>query len=126
MRLTTKSRILMSATPLLLGLAASGACAADNPAMQVQVQAQAEARTLARKAGCMNCHGLVHKQVGPGFAQIAARYRGDAEAPARLVGRVRNGSVGDWGRVIMPRQSQVDEAQAKLLVQWVLSLPSPP
>lgn len=123
MRLTT-NRILMLATPLLLGLAASGACAAADPAMQVQ--AQAEAQTLARKSGCMSCHGLVHKQVGPGFAQIAARYRGDAEAPARLAARVRNGSVGNWGRVIMPRQSQVDEAQARLLVQWLLSLPSPP
>ncbi|MDM0010906.1 c-type cytochrome [Variovorax sp. J22P168] len=114
----------MSAASLLLGLAASGACTAADSALQLQ--AQAEAQSLARKAGCMSCHGLVHKQVGPGFAQIAARYRGDAEAPARLVGRIRNGSVGNWGRVIMPRQSQVDEAQAKLLVQWLLSLPSPP
>ena len=44
---------------------------------------------LAQKAGCMACHGMVHKQVGPGFAQIAARYRGDAEAPARLAGKIR-------------------------------------
>jgi len=57
---------------------------------------------LARRNACMACHGLVHKQVGPGFAQIAERYRGDAEAAARLAGKIRDGSVGTWGRVIMP------------------------
>ena len=84
-----------------------------------------EALALARANGCMACHGMVHKQVGPGFAQVAARYREDPAAPARLAGRIRNGSVGNWGRVIMPRQSQVDEAQARLLADWVLSQPTP-
>lgn len=80
---------------------------------------------LARKNACMACHGLVHKQVGPGFAQIAERYRGDAEAAARLAGKIRNGSVGTWGRVIMPRQTQVSEADAQVLAQWILSQPAP-
>ena len=79
----------------------------------------------AQKAGCMACHGMVHKQVGPGFAQIAARYRGDAEAPARLAGKIRNGSVGAWGRVIMPRHPQLSEADALALARWVLSQPPP-
>jgi len=83
------------------------------------------ALALARNNGCLACHGMVHKQVGPGFAQVAARYRDDPAAPARLAGKIRNGSVGTWGRVIMPRQSRVDEAQAKLLAQWVLAQPSP-
>ncbi len=83
------------------------------------------ALALAQKAGCMACHGMVHKQVGPGFAQIAARYRGDAEAPARLAGKIRNGSVGAWGRVIMPRHPQLSEADALALARWVLSQPPP-
>lgn len=76
---------------------------------------------LLRKNGCMACHGLVHKQVGPGFAQIADRYRNDAGAAPRMVEKIRNGSVGSWGRVIMPRQSLVSEADAKVLAAWVLS-----
>ncbi|WP_432725700.1 c-type cytochrome [Variovorax sp. W6] len=80
---------------------------------------------LARRNACMACHGLVHKQVGPGFAQIAERYRGDGEAAARLAGKIRNGSVGVWGRVIMPRQTQVSEADAQVLAQWILSQPTP-
>lgn len=78
---------------------------------------------LAQKSGCMACHGLVHKQIGPGFSQIAARYRGDADAPARLAGKIRNGSVGAWGRVIMPRHPQLSEADAQALARWVLSQP---
>ena len=84
-----------------------------------------QALTLARANGCMACHGMVHKQVGPGFAQVAARYRDDPAGPSRLAGRIRNGSVGTWGRVIMPRQSRIDEAQALLLANWVLSQPTP-
>jgi cytochrome c len=80
---------------------------------------------LLRKNGCIACHGLVHKQVGPGFAQIADRYRTDPEAPPRLAEKIRNGSVGTWGRVIMPRQSLVSEADARVLANWVLSQPSP-
>jgi len=80
---------------------------------------------LARKNACLACHGLVHKQVGPGFAQIAERYRGDGGAAARLAGKIRDGSVGTWGRVIMPRQTQVSEADAQALSQWILSQPTP-
>nr|WP_284409398.1 c-type cytochrome [Acidovorax sp. SUPP3334] len=81
---------------------------------------------LGKEHGCMACHGMVRKQVGPGFAQIAERYRNDAEAPERLAGKIRNGSVGTWGRVIMPRQSRITETESRALAQWVLSQPPPP
>ena len=88
--------------------------------------AQSPPAELADRNGCMACHGLVHKQVGPGFAQIAQRYRSDGEAPARLAAKISSGSVGTWGRVIMPRQPQVSEVEARSLAQWVLSQPAPP
>lgn len=81
---------------------------------------------LAGQYGCMACHGMVHKQVGPGFAQVAARYRGDTGAAQRLAGKIHHGSVGTWGRVIMPRQPRMSDADARLLARWVLSQPSPP
>lgn len=80
-----------------------------------------EAMQLSRARGCMGCHGMVRKQVGPGFAQIAERYKDDAAASARLAHRIRAGSVGSWGRVIMPQQTQVSEAEARLLAEWVLA-----
>ena len=83
------------------------------------------AQALARERGCLACHGMLRKQVGPGFAQIAERYRGDAAAPSRLAGKIRGGSVGTWGRVIMPRQPQLSDEEAKALAGWVLSQPPP-
>lgn len=104
------------AIALLLTLA-SAAHALDAPV-------QPSAADLARRNGCIACHGLVHKQVGPGFAQIADRYRNDASAPVRLAAKIRSGSVGTWGRVIMPQQTQVSQSEAQALAQWVLSQPS--
>lgn len=82
-------------------------------------------RQKAQDYGCFSCHGLVHKQVGPGFAQVAERYRGDPAMPAQLAAKIRSGSVGTWGRVIMPRQTRVSEADARVLATWVLSQPAP-
>lgn len=113
MRLT----MFRTAMPMLGGLLSMLLAAPAGADDQVQA--------LAHKNGCMSCHGMVHKQVGPGFAQVAARYRDDAEAPTRLAGRIRGGSVGTWGRVIMPRQSQMSEEQARMLAEWVLTQPPP-
>ena len=87
--------------------------------------AAAPPQQLASQYGCLSCHGVINKQVGPGFAQVAARYRDDRSAPTLLAARIRNGSVGNWGRVIMPRQAQVSEADAQVLAAWVLSQPAP-
>ncbi|KQP50136.1 cytochrome C [Pseudorhodoferax sp. Leaf274] len=83
-------------------------------------------QALGEQRGCMRCHGMVRKFVGPGFAEIAARYRTDAAAPERLAGKIRAGSVGTWGAVIMPRQPQVSEAEAQALAAWILSQPAGP
>ena len=80
---------------------------------------------LAQDHGCMSCHGLERKQVGPGFAQIAMRYRDDAGAPQRLAAKIRNGGVGTWGRISMPRQPKLSDAEALFLARWVLSQPIP-
>lgn len=98
---------------------ASAACLLA-PMVAAAIDTPPQART------CLACHGLVHKQVGPGFAQIAARYRDDPGAPSALAASIRNGSVGHWGRVIMPRQTQLSEADARALAAWVLAQPPQP
>jgi cytochrome c len=90
-----------------------------------RAQSGLDAAELARERGCMTCHGMVRKAVGPGFAQIAERYRGDEAAAARLQGKIRNGAVGSWGRVIMPRQPRVSEEEARALAAWVLAQRAP-
>jgi cytochrome c len=109
------------------GAATSPAAGSAAPAAATPVRRpttpELDARGLAltKERGCTACHATDGKRVGPGFAQIAARYRADPEADARIPQKIRNGSVGTWGRVIMPRQGQVTEEEAKVLGAWVLS-----
>jgi cytochrome c len=109
-----------------------GACGPDasGPRSQASTQVPAlapDAPALAsRTYDCMRCHDAVIRQVGPGFAQIAARYRDDAGAADRLAVKIREGSVGTWGRLVMPRHPQVTPADAQALARWILSQPPPP
>ena len=95
-------------------------------AMQAAQQARPElAEGLAQIEGsdCMRCHGLERHYVGPSFQQVAERYRGRADAEDYLARKIREGSVGEWGRTVMPRHPQVTEAQARHMAQWLLALP---
>ena len=80
---------------------------------------------LVEASDCLRCHGMERYYVGPSFQQIAARYRDRADAVGYLAGKIRNGSVGEWGRTLMPRHPQVTEAQAREMAQWLVSLPVP-
>lgn len=76
---------------------------------------------LAKASACTACHGVSAKIVGPGFRDIAARYAGDGAAQARLVAKVKAGGSGAWGDVPMPAQPQVKDADAQVIVQWILA-----
>ena len=77
---------------------------------------------LAKKHACTACHSVDKKLVGPGYKEVANKYRGDAKAEAMLVEKVKKGGVGTWGQVPMPPNAQVPDADVKALVKWVLSL----
>ena len=83
----------------------------------------AAAKALVESSDCMRCHGVERHYVGPSFAQISGRYAQREDAPAYLARKIREGSVGEWGRTLMPRHPQIDEAQALQMAQWVLSVP---
>lgn len=76
---------------------------------------------LVQAGDCMRCHLPARKAVGPAYQSIAERHAGKPEAVSLLARKIRMGSVGDWGRVIMPRHPQVSEADARLMAQWVLA-----
>lgn len=80
------------------------------------------AMALAKKNGCLACHGLDTKMVGPSWKDVGKKYAGDAEAEARLVTKVRKGGKGVWGEVPMPPNVTVKEADVRTLVQFVLTL----
>ena len=76
---------------------------------------------LAKKSGCMNCHAIDKKMVGPGFKDVAAKYKGDKGAEAALSEKVKKGSSGVWGMIPMPANAAVSDGDVKTLVKWVLA-----
>jgi cytochrome c5/cytochrome c551/c552 len=96
--------------------AASGTAAAGAPLDL------ASATTMMQKDGCAACHAVDRKIVGPAFQDVAAKYKGDKDALAKLTQKVKAGGTGVWGPVPMPPNAQVPEADIKALVTWILSL----
>jgi cytochrome c len=76
---------------------------------------------LAKKHACLACHAVDKKLVGPSYKDVAAKYRGDAGAEAKLVDKVKKGSQGTWGQVPMPPNSSVPDGDVRALVKWILS-----
>jgi cytochrome c len=70
----------------------------------------------------MACHAVDAKRVGPAYKDVAAKYADNKDAVAVLSAKVIKGGSGSWGVVPMPANPQVSEAEAKTLVQWILSL----
>ena len=77
---------------------------------------------LAQKKNCMACHAVDKKVVGPGYKEVAAKYAGQKDAVDKLAQKVIKGGAGVWGPVPMPANAQVTEAEAKQLVQWIMTL----
>ncbi|HEX4333368.1 MAG TPA: c-type cytochrome [Usitatibacter sp.] len=97
-----------------LALAALAAALAAAPAWADEA--------LAQKSGCLACHAVDKRVVGPSYKEVANKYRGDKTAQAKLEKKVKEGGVGVWGQIPMPPNSQVKDEDIKKLVAWVLSL----
>jgi cytochrome c len=78
--------------------------------------------TLAQKYNCLACHAVANKIVGPGFKEVAAKYKGDASAAANLAKKVKAGGGGTWGAIPMPPNAAVSDADIEILVKWILAL----
>lgn len=105
---------------LLMMVATTGSLLLAGQAGAVDAKA---AEALAQKNGCLACHTVANKVVGPAYKDVAAKYKGDKTAEAKLIAKVKAGGSGVWGPIPMPPNSpQVKDADIKTIVQWVLSL----
>lgn len=77
---------------------------------------------LAQSKNCMACHAADKKLVGPSYKDVAAKYAGQKDAVDKLAQKIIKGGSGVWGPVPMPANAQVSEAEAKQLVQWILTV----
>ena len=77
---------------------------------------------LLKKGNCMGCHKMEGKLVGPGFAEIAKKYKGDAGAAAKLETKVAKGGAGVWGTMPMPAMNNVKPEDIKTMVTHILAM----
>lgn len=77
---------------------------------------------LATSKNCMACHATEKKLVGPAFKDVAAKYASDKTAGDKLATKIQKGGAGVWGPVPMPANTQVNDAEAKKLAAWVLTI----
>jgi cytochrome c len=92
------------------GLLAAGLAKAESP------------EDLAKKSMCLSCHAVDKKVVGPAYKDVAAKYKGDKGAEAKLIEKVKKGGSGVWGQVPMPPNATVKDEDIKTLVEWILKM----
>jgi cytochrome c len=97
----------------IVAMAAVGVLATGNAAANEK---------LAQSSGCMTCHAIDKKVIGPSFKEIAAKYRSDKNAEANMVKKVKAGGAGVWGSTPMPPNAHVKDDDIKAIVQWALAI----
>jgi cytochrome c len=80
-----------------------------------------KAKALAQSKNCLACHAVATKLVGPAYTEVSKKYKGNKDAEAMLIKKVISGGGGVWGTIPMP-PNPVKEDEAKLLVDWILSM----
>ncbi|MCB5205772.1 c-type cytochrome [Methylovorus mays] len=105
---------------LLMTVAAAGSLMLAGQASAADAKA---AEALAQKNGCLACHSIANKVVGPAYKDVAAKYKGDKTAEAKLIAKVKAGGSGVWGPIPMPPNSpHVKDEDIKTIVEWILTL----
>ncbi len=86
-----------------------------------------DALALAKKSGCLACHKIDDKLVGPAWKDVATRYKDDPQAKSLLIEKVSKGGKGNWtevtgGAPMPPNSPRVSNEDIDKLVTFVLSL----
>jgi cytochrome c len=103
-------------TTLILPLLAAAFLTSASPAKASE--------EIVKKARCIACHTVDAKRVGPPYKEVAAKYKGDAKAPALLFDKVRAGGSGNWGTVpMLPHPAdKISDDDLKAAIAWILAL----
>lgn len=78
-----------------------------------------KALQLAKDKGCLACHGLSRKLIGPALDAIAMKHSARKDIAVYLSDKIRNGGVGTWGQIPMPPQAGLSDAEVNQLAQWI-------
>jgi cytochrome c len=94
-----------------------------NPAAAQSVNEDA-ATALAKAGNCFRCHSVEKAKKAPSYKRIAAKYKGNAEAEAKLVKHlsgIQAVKVEDGGDEQHEPPPAKDSADLKNLVRWILT-----
>ena len=82
-----------------------------------------QATAILTKGGCTICHTVDKKLIGPSYAEVSKKYKGEKDAAAAITKKVRDGSTGVFGPIPMPPNpvAKISDADLKAIVEWVLS-----
>jgi cytochrome c551/c552 len=107
------------------GITTNGAAASTQTSVQAQTPQTSPASDgpkIAARYGCFGCHSTSMKVIGPAYKDIAAKYKTDPDAFAKIDQQIHKGGSGKWGYVIMPPFPQITPAETKILADWILGL----
>lgn len=79
---------------------------------------------VAKRSGCLICHGVDRRVLGPSLIEIAGKYGRGNDAMEHLMHAVRSGSKGVWGAAAMPPQ-QIEEDELRAVIQWIQAQGTP-
>jgi cytochrome c len=77
-------------------------------------------KALAEKNGCLSCHAVNEKIMGPAYAEVAKKYAGVSDAKNVVALNILKGGAGKWGDIPMPAQTQLSKTDAAKLADWIL------
>jgi cytochrome c551/c552 len=78
---------------------------------------------LATKSTCLTCHKADQKLIGPSYQDVAAKYRNDPDALAKIAAQIENGGSGKWGAVpMLPFKGKVPADDIQKLGHWILEM----
>ncbi|MBS0454984.1 MAG: c-type cytochrome [Proteobacteria bacterium] len=97
--------------------ASAPAPTASPPAAQ---GAKVDVKNLLASNACLSCHGLQQQIVGPGFNDVAKKYKASANGQSMLENSIRTGSTGKWGSGTMPPFAALKPEELKALSAFVL------
>ncbi len=80
-----------------------------------------DGQALATKYGCLGCHTVNAKLVGPAYKDVAAKYEHDPDKFLKIAEQIHQGGSGKWGSVLMPPFPAMNEPETRALADWILS-----
>jgi cytochrome c len=76
---------------------------------------------LFKKHNCATCHAPASRAIGPAISEVAAKYKGQADAMKKMHAKVKVGGAGVWGAIPMPPHAHVSDGDIDVLVKWMLT-----